>query len=179
MADWIYVDNSNLWIGGKSVSAVAKGDAKSLADANMKCILDNDWRMDFGELYRLLTEENPSNVARAMFYGSSPPDDDTIWKLAEECGFEVVVEKRNVAGKEKKIDTGIVTEIMYDALSSASEGDMFTIVSGDADFVPAVKKLVAAGKTVDVAYWSNASKELKEAATEFRNLDGDLERLSR
>ena len=139
MADWIYVDNSNVFIEGKRVAAVASGQALDIWDAMEHRILNNGYRLSFGKLYQFVAGEDPRECARALLFGSRPPANDAIWKIAKGAGFEVVVEDRNFSNKEKKIDTGLVTALMKDAYANAQSNDVFTIVSGDADYVPTVK----------------------------------------
>lgn len=177
MADWIYVDNSNVFIEGKRVSAVHRGMAPSIWDALDHRILDNEYRMSFGKLYRFIAGDDREDVARAMLFGSRPPENDVIWHIADRAGFEVHVEDRNVANKEKKIDTGIVTIMMRDAYRNAKPRDVFTLVSGDNDYVPAIHALRGDGFQVDVVFWAHAGRELREAATNFIPLDEHLEML--
>ncbi|MBR7782332.1 NYN domain-containing protein [Undibacterium luofuense] len=49
--------------------------------------------------------------------------------------------------------------------------DEITLVSGDANYVPAVEKLRLRGIPVHVVFWSHASRELKESATKFVDLN--------
>jgi hypothetical protein len=50
------------------------------------------------------------------------------------------VEDRNGANREKKIDTGIVAAMTRDAYTKANKDtDTITLVSGDADYVPAIR----------------------------------------
>ena len=177
MADWIYVDNSNVFIEGKRVSAVANGLALNIYDAFDGRILDPAYRMSFGKLYNFVAGENPADCARAMLFGSRPPANDAIWTIAENAGFEVHVEDRNVANREKKIDTGIVAAMMRDAYRKAAQGDVFTIVSGDGDYVPAIENLRGDGFQVDVVFWDHASRELKEACSHFISLNPHLDAL--
>jgi uncharacterized LabA/DUF88 family protein len=177
MADWIYVDNSNVFIEGKRVAAVAGGMALDIWDAMQHGILDNEYRMSFGKLYQFVAGDNPQECARAMLFGSRPPANDAIWQIAANAGFEVHVEDRNYSNKEKKIDTGIVTEIMKDAYTKAGAGDVFTIVSGDADYVPTVKMLISDDFQVDVVFWKHASPELREVCSNFIELDPNLDAL--
>lgn len=174
MQDWIYVDNSNVFIEAKYVSAVQKGMALDVFDAHRTYTLDQAYRLDFGKLYNFVAGNNKAQTARAVLFGSRPPENDAIWKIAEKAGFEVVTEDRNASNKEKKIDTGIVATMMRDAYRNASQGDTFTIVSGDADFVPAVNALIGDGFIVDVVFWGHVSRELREACSNFINLDGHL-----
>lgn len=177
MADWIYVDNSNVFIEGKRVSAVAKGLALDIYDALENRILDFEYRMSFGKLYTFVAGDNPAECARALLFGSRPPANDAIWNIAKKAGFEVHVEDRNIANKEKKIDTGIVAAMTRDAYRNAKKGDIFTIVSGDSDYVPAIEALRGDGFQVDVVFWDHASRELREACSNFISLNPHLNNL--
>jgi uncharacterized LabA/DUF88 family protein len=177
VADWIYVDNSNVFIEGKRVSAVTRGIALNIYDAFENRILDPEYRISFGKLYQFVAGENPSECARAMLFGSRPPANDAIWNIAEHAGFEVHVEDRNVANREKKIDTGIVAAMMRDAYRNAKPKDIFTVVSGDGDYVPAIENLREDGFHVDVVFWDHASRELKEVASNFISLNPHLDSL--
>jgi uncharacterized LabA/DUF88 family protein len=177
VADWIYVDNSNVWIEGQRVSAVQRGMALDIYDAHRNRILDTSYRMSFGKLYEFVAGTNGAETARAMLFGSRPPANDAIWNIASMAGFEVIVHDRNVANKEKKIDTGIVTAMMHDAYRSASPRDVFTIVSSDSDYVPTVEQLQEDGFRVDVVFWDHASRELKESCSNFISLNPHLDNL--
>jgi len=62
-----------------------------------------------------------------------------------------------------------------DAYTQADkDADIITLVAGDKDYVPAIKPLVADGFKVDVVFWNHAATELKEAASEFINLNPHL-----
>lgn len=176
MATLLYVDNSNVWIEGMHVSAVAKGMALNVWDAQQQRITDNSWRFDFGRLYEF---SGGGNVKKAFLYGSRPPQNDSLWKTAEATGFEVVVFDRNVANREKKIDTRIATDMIAHSYEIAQAGaDDFTLVSGDADYVPVIENLRNRGFQVDVCFWKNASRELKQAASTFVELDQWLDYLA-
>lgn len=177
MADWIYVDNSNVFIEGKRVSAVKLGLAPDIWDAFHYRILDNDYRMSFGKLYEFVAGNNRAETARAMLFGSRPPENDAIWDIAKRAGFEVVTQDRNVANKEKKIDTGLVAALTRDAYRNAKPGDIFTVVSGDNDYVPAVEQLRGDGFQVDVVFWNHAGRELRAVASNFIPLDDHLDNL--
>jgi hypothetical protein len=69
MADWIYVDNSNVFIEGQRVSAVAQGMALTIQDAFRNRVLDFGYRMSFGKLYKFVAGDNPAETARAMLFG--------------------------------------------------------------------------------------------------------------
>jgi len=175
MANWVYVDNSNVFIEGQRVSAVATGMALNIHDAIENRVLDYNYRISFGKLYRFVIGDDRSDTARAMLFGSRPPANDAIWDMAKRAGFEVVIHDRNAANREKKIDTGIVAQMMRDAYRTAKAGDIFTIVSGDGDYVPAVETLQGDGFQVDVVFWDHASRELSDTCSNFVRLNPYLD----
>lgn len=175
--DWIYVDNSNVFIEGQRVSAVNKGMSLNIYDAMDNRSLDFSYKMSFGKLYQFVAGADRSQVARAMLFGSRPPPNDAIWNMATKAGFEVVVHDRNAANKEKKIDTGIVAAMTRDAYKSADAGDIFTLVAGDKDYVPAIEQLREDGFRVDVVFWDHAAAELKGVCSNFISLNPHLEAL--
>ncbi|HVB82544.1 MAG TPA: NYN domain-containing protein [Candidatus Binataceae bacterium] len=172
--DWIYVDNSNVFIEGQRVSAVSKGMALDIYDAMNNRVLDFSYKMSFGKLYEFVAGTDRKQIARAMLFGSRPPPNDAIWNMAKKAGFEVIVHDRNVANKEKKIDTGIVAAMSRDAYRNAKPDDVFTIVAGDKDYMPAVEQMRADEFRVDVVFWEHAATELKNACSKFISLNPHL-----
>lgn len=167
MAEYIYVDNSNVFIEGQKVAA-----KKRKLKKNAK------FRLDFGELYDFVAESDPKKISRALLLGSSPPESDKVWTVAENVGFEVLVIERNVENREKKVDTGIVAAMVKDAYTRISrKNDTISLVAGDSDYVPAVRMLVKDGFHVEVVFWSSVSWELKKEASKFIELDKHLETL--
>ncbi len=180
MARFIYVDNSNVFIEGQRVAAVSNGNALDIQDAIRRQIFDPGYRLDFGKLYEFVASNGDTDTGRAMLFGSRPPPNDSLWAIAESAGFELVIEDRNVANREKKIDTGIVTAMLEHAFTQADTSeDKFILVAGDGDYVPAVTCLVKRGFTVDVVFWQHASRELKTACSSFIEMDPHFEYLSR
>ncbi|MCV4285049.1 NYN domain-containing protein [Pseudomonas capsici] len=178
MANLVYVDNSNVWIEGKHVAAYSKGLAPSVWDAVKNKICDNGWNIDFGKLFAFAGGEKVE-VRKAALFGSRPPQNDSVWAAARKNGWEVTTYDRNVANHEKKIDTDIVATMIEDSFLILQPGDEITLVSGDADYVPAIEKLKARGISVHVVFWKHAARELKQVATKFIELDPYLEHLSR
>ncbi len=175
MSNFLYVDNSNLWIEGMHVSAVANGLAPDIWAACEQRICDYNWKIDFGRLFEFAAG---SAVGRAVLFGSRPPQNDSLWTIAKARGFEVIVHDRNAQNREKKIDTQITAEILSDSYELMKTGDSVTIVSGDSDYVPAIEKLKSRGFSVEVCFWDHASRELREAATRFVSLNKYLEHLN-
>jgi uncharacterized LabA/DUF88 family protein len=179
MAEFVYVDNSNVFIEGQRLSAVTKGIAMNIYDAMNNKILDPSYRLDFGKLHSFVAGDNPSEIRRAMLFGSRPPQNDSLWNIAESAGFELIIEDRNVQNKEKRIDTGIVAAMVKDAYTQVDKTkDTITLAAGDGDYVPPVYLLVQDGHTVEVVFWGHASGELQRACTKFVCLDPYLTHLS-
>ena len=169
MAEFVYVDNSNIFIEGKKIAAERDGNGHEM---------NFNFRLDFGELYDFVAEHNPNKIARALLLGSSPPTSDKVWGVAERAGFEVVVIDRDQKNREKKIDTGIVAAMVRDAYTRVDRTkDTITLVAGDSDYVPAVELLTDDGFRVEVVFWSSASAELKSVASRFIELDRHLDAL--
>jgi uncharacterized LabA/DUF88 family protein len=172
-----YIDCSNLFIEAQKVSAVARGWARSLAEANQQGQIDFSYRLDFHRLMALLRElEDP---VRAAVFGSITDANEGLWPHAEAAGFEVRVVERAASGREKQVDTGVVTRICRDAYRLGQPGrDRITLVAGDGDYEPMVRQLVQDGFEVTLLYWSHASRELQAVASRFYPLDVYLEDLA-
>jgi uncharacterized LabA/DUF88 family protein len=171
VANFLYVDNSNVWIEGMHVASVENGHAPSIWDAMENKICDYSWKIDFGKLYEFAGGDR-KDVGRAVLYGSRPPKNDSLWAIAKRKGFEVIVYDRNASNKEKKIDTSIAADMVADSYELMNPvKDEVTLVSGDRDLVPAVEKLRKRGLRVDVVFWDHAAGELKAASSSFISLN--------
>lgn len=172
MANFVYVDNSNVWIEGMHIAAVNAGKAASLNDAQQHNICDHSWSYDFGKLLSF-AGGNCSNIKRAKLFGSKPPLNDSLWKAAESQGFEVITEDRNYyTNKEKKIDSSICTAIMEDSYELMTPGqDEVILVAGDRDYVPTIESLKRRGIAFSVCFWDHAAREMKDAADNFYSLN--------
>jgi uncharacterized LabA/DUF88 family protein len=159
------------------VSAVQHGMAPDIWSATDHKILDYNWKIDFGRLFEFAGGDK-SEVGRAVLYGSRPPRNDSLWSIAERKGFEVVVQDRSISNKEKKIDTGIATDIVADSYELMDPAnDEITLVAGDSDYVPTVERMIRRGFKFYVIFWNHASRELREACTKFYAMDPHLEYL--
>lgn len=171
MNNFLYVDNSNVWIEGMRVSAVHKGLAVDIGDSIANNILDRDWKIDFGKLF-LFAGGNKSSVKKATLYGSRPPENDSLWKAAAHKNFEVKIFDRNPANREKKIDVQIATDILEDSYQVIDPiTNMVSLVAGDGDYVPVVQSLKRRNIYVEVLFWGHASRELQNECDNFINLN--------
>src|SRR4051794_20723112 len=91
MSNFLYVDNSNVWIEGMHVAAAAKGLVPDVWSAVENRICDYSWKIDFGRLHEFAGGDQ---IGRARLYGSRPPANDSLWKIAKARGFEVVTMDR-------------------------------------------------------------------------------------
>jgi hypothetical protein len=174
----VYIDNSNLYIEGRRVSAVAQGLADNIHVAMSDGIFDHGYTISFGKLHEFLCGPDKRAIKRAALFGSRPPPNDSIWTFAARAGFELHLEDRNVQNKEKKIDTGIATLLTKDAYKHGNtHDDVFVLVAGDSDYVPTINELKKDGYFVEVVFWDHASRELKDAASRFVGLNQHLEHL--
>ena len=125
MKKFIYIDNSNLFIEGQRAAAIGKNDKSGKT-------FDRNYKIDYGKLYRFVTQNGDAEIGRVLLVGSRPPPNDSLWAFAESVGFELVIKNRNAANKEKGVDTTIV----YEMASDAHRGDgpanhKILLVAGD------------------------------------------------
>ena len=181
--DYIYVDNSNLYIEGRRASAVSQHLAANIVEAMNKGILDHGYTISFGRLHEFLCGKDKRQIKRVALFGSRPPPNDGIWQFAKKAGFELHLEDRNYNNKEKKIDTGIATLLTKDAYKSDAyrngkpKEDTFVLVAGDSDYVPTINELKEDGFIIEVVFWNHASPELRKVASRFIGLDPFLDAL--
>ncbi len=167
MTTYSYIDNSNLYIEGCRVSAVAKGMARNIVEAMDTYVVDHQWQLDYGKLYQFLCGDD----AVARLWGSPPPG-DSFWNMLHRTGFNPTVYERNFANREKKVDVAIAGRMTKDAYTVIKKPtDEIILVAGDSDYVPIVADLVSEGFKVEVAFWNHAARELRECATRFISLN--------
>lgn len=171
-----YFDNSNLFIEGQRLSAVKKGMVKDVFEAMNKKVVDYSWQPNYSFLHSLVCKSG-KDFGEAKMWGSPPPS-DPFWQQREKEGYEVTVYDRKY-GKEKQVDTGMDVQIVEDSFYLEKFNSEFRIVAGDSDHIPAIKSLQKRGFKVKVYFWSHASKELKEAADDFVNLDVFFDKLTK
>ena len=178
MGYYVFVDNSNVWIEGRYASAVHQGWVGNMYEAHRKNAQDASCRIDFGRLLNFVSEGNIDDVKKAVLIGSKPPRSDSLWNAMKKANFEVSILDRNVANKEKAIDTSIVIAIDKCLYREAKPEDEFILIMGDRDFVPSIQTIHEEGLTVKLVFWSNASGELIAEADDFVNLDEYIDSIS-
>lgn len=183
MSIFLYVDNSNLWIEGKRVS-YAQNKNITIKKAIDQKNFDNDWRIDYAQLMRLLIGERESELIKADLFGSIPPNNEALWKELEKLGFDITKFHRNPSNKEKKIDTEMSVRITSDFYKNKKNDDNieFIIVAGDSDYQPVISTLKEDKDNkikCTIAFWEHAADELKNSADEFINLTKSFKYLTK
>ena len=153
---WIYVDNSNIWIHAKQLTARRK---------RMKTKEDHRVRIDIGKLTSVVANGRP--VAQGFLYASEPPAVDTVWQKIKDCGWRLPLPKRTskLIEKEKGVDAQLVADIIEMACTTPEkQRTTIAIISGDADVMPAIQKVLKyKGWKVEVYMWKDAmSSDLKK-----------------
>ena len=154
--------------------------AQGSNDASSRNIVDYDWKYDFGKLLEIVAGPK-NNLKRAVLYGSRPPQNDSLWQAAQQCGFETIIMDRNVQNREKKIDVSIgvtITEDSFTRIQDKNEDEMI-LIAGDSDYVPVVEAVIRRGIQFTVCFWEHASDELKNVATNFIALDPYIDEMRR
>lgn len=131
----IMLDNSNVFIEGKKLSASKKG-VRRAAEAT-RDPQDPSWRVDFGALLNFMADGR--EILDAILVGSKPPQNDSVWTSAEQKGFKVLTYERSFSGQEKEVDTEIATQAAEIILLNKAEPGVLVLGSGDRDFLPTVR----------------------------------------
>ena len=145
---WIFVDDSNIWIEAKKLQGQAKG---------FKSNEDHRVRIDMGKLADLIADGR--RVQEGVLYGSEPPPVDTVWKKIREKGWKVGSQRRSmITGKEKQVDTSLVADVTETAiLTPLHERTTIVVVSGDADVIPALDKILKQERwKIEIYMWRHA-----------------------
>jgi len=118
-------------------------------------------RLDF---YRLVKElVGPRRLMGAYVFDAIQSTDRSVdvpkrrlLDALRYLGFRVVVREVSFTeGEQKEVDIALATEMLANAFRDAY--DVAILVSGDRDFVPAVERIRAEGRRVEVAFFSGGS----------------------
>jgi uncharacterized LabA/DUF88 family protein len=156
----VVVDNSNVFIEGQKFSARNKGVLRNPGDERDP--QDPSWRIDFGNL--LLEISAGRIVEEAILVGSRPPANDSVWREAENRGFEVTVHERSRTNEEKAVDTELVAQAT-EFICTQSEAMDLAICSGDRDFVPLVSVAHRRKWAVEMWAFTNSFRQDGSMAT--------------
>ena len=139
----------------------------------------------YSKLAKILTKDR--NVIRIFYYsGRKVPNTSPqkrYFKMLKKLGFEVIttpLKKREfkcpecdheeLIEIEKGVDASLSTDLLWYASQNAY--DIAILLSGDSDYVPAVKRVRLLGKSVEVWSFENPlAPELKKEADKCNLLD--------
>jgi NYN domain-containing protein len=168
MAVYVYVDNSKLWAEGKRLSAVKAGLAFGMHDAVSRDVLDNSWNHDLGKLYQAVCPPDET-IGGSSLFGCRPLGSDSVWALATQRGFDLLVTEFDPADA---YDVAVATKVMADSYERMAPGDKAVLVAGGRDYVPVIDSLRSRKLDVLVAFWHHATaRELRTGPAEFLSLD--------
>jgi len=161
MTTLVYVDNSQL-----HTAAMAALEGMNLLP---------DGRLDYQALHQLVAEDTTPRVAR--LYGSKGYG-KRLWNDAQEAGFETSVFVRSPNNKEKEVTCAMVTDMVADAITLAQPGDVFVVVAGDRDYLPAIQRIRKLGFRVTVVFFEGRTDDrLRQASTRFVGLNDHFQAL--
>jgi len=156
----VVVDNSNIFIEGQKFSARVKN--VPCAAQSSREPQDPSWRIDFGNLLHQVSAGRL--VQHAILVGSRPPQNDSVWKSADDSGFTVTVHDRSATNEEKAVDTELVAQATEIICTVAEIMDL-AILSGDRDFVPLVSVAHRRKWLVEMWAFKNAFNPSGQLAT--------------
>ena len=139
------------------------------------------FKIDYQKLLRLLVSDR--KLCRAYYFGSRPippvDEQESFYKKLRHEGFSIEIKPlRARKGKrfEKGVDVALVTFLL--SFGYRNIYDTAVIVSGDQDFLEAIKDLKYSGKRVELAAFEDSvNADFKLCADEFISLDKHLKEI--
>jgi hypothetical protein len=150
----IFVDNSNIFIGGKNKHG-------------------KEARFDYKKFVKTIC--GGDTLTKKWIFGSAPPGRDSFWDHMKGHGWEVTVIDRRIGHGEKQVDTSIVAEGV-DLIARSITSGRLVLLSGDKDFIPLINKAKQYKWSVELwAYEHGMSQELSVACDSVNYLDEHTE----
>jgi hypothetical protein len=150
----IFVDNSNIFIGGKNKYG-------------------KEARFDYEKFVK--TVRRGDTLTKKWIFGSTPPSGDSLWNYMKCHGWEVTAFDRPFGRGEKQVDTSIVAEGV-DLIARSITSGRLVFLSGDKDFLPLINKAKQYKWSVELwAYEQDMSQELAVACDSVNYLDEHTE----
>lgn len=166
----IFIDGSNIF--------------RSIGNLHEKGI---DFKIDYVKLRDLLAEGR--DLIRTYYYGSdnaSPNDAQKgFLNVLRNNGFEVFTKTlktfKGEDGKDHHVEKGIDIALATDLISLAWEKafDTAIVVSGDSDFLEAIRRVKQKGRRVEIAAFEGSlSAEMRVAGDRITILDKVLQKIT-
>lgn len=119
----IFIDNSNMWIGGKSAYALKY---------KMKSKECSQWRIKMGALVQHLVRGREILKDGGQLFGSTPPPSPQLWEQFRKFIKVTTYPRNKFTNKEKAIDVDLGTSVIEFACDNPNA--TIILVSGDLDF---------------------------------------------
>lgn len=144
---WIFVDDSTIWVEAKKLQSTRKGYLTSE---------DHRLRIDMRKLASFIANDRP--VKKGILYAAEPPPIYEVWRNIEsKAGWDVDRSELKMSSGEKQINAKLVAKATATAiLTPCDERTTMAFVTGDANVVPALKKVVDCAWQVEIYMWSDA-----------------------
>ena len=148
---FIYWDNSNIWIAGKSVATDREGQD---ADVRMRIHFQNLLRLAHGD----------RDIGRAVAAGSVPPELRHVWNHMENNGVEVyLLERGAIHGSEQGVDQILQLQMLQDTVDHNGDPGIAVILTGDGrgfgagtGFHANLERMRKKGWKVEVLSWQHS-----------------------
>lgn len=147
-------------------------------DQNLFFGITNDhfgkgFRIDFGRLMLEACKDINGDVrgVASAYIAGVIPDDDYFWKVAEDQGFTVKRGYLGYGNRSKQDDAYLVAQIVETIYEQAGPSTI-VLVAGDADYVPALEKVLGKGWRSEIAFVEKGvSIALENYVHQYRVID--------
>lgn len=153
----IFLDNSNIWLVGRTV-CTQKEPGQEAA-----------FRIHFAKLFEFV--RNNRQVNFAYVGGSIPPNNDELWNRLESQGATVEKQERGVSGSEVAVDEAIQLQ-MANRILDAQSPETMVLLTGDGSgytdgkgFIKQLERALKFGWKIEVVSWdAGCNRHLKAFA---------------
>ena len=145
---WIFVDDSKIWTEAKRLQSVRKGFLTTE---------DHRLRIDMGKLATIIAKDR--HVKKGILYAAEPPPIHEVWQNIEsKAGWDIDHSRLKVKSpNEKQINAKLVSKATATAiLTPFNERTTMAFVTGDANVLPALEKVVKETWNVEIYMWRDA-----------------------
>ena len=159
---FIYWDDSNIWIAGKSVVEEREGEGAAVR-----------MRIHFRNLLQLA--HGGRDIGRAVAAGSVPPELRHIWNQMENNDVEVhLLEQGAIHGGEQGVDQTLQLQMLQDTVDNGDPG-IAVILTGDGrgfgtgtGFHANLERMRTKGWEIEVLSWQHScSRRMREWAEKY------------
>ena len=132
----------------------------------------SEFRIDFGRLLMVACRNSGGNsrFVRSAYIAGVIPGDDSFWDIARNQGFTVRRGCLAPNGRSKQDDAHLTTEIISTVYEQEGPSTL-VLVSGDADYVPPLKKSIDKGWRNEIVFIDRGiSMNLESVVHEIRTI---------